>query len=281
VFSRIVLVLAAGVGLAAASGCSSSDASGDGRPSVVAAFYPLAWAAEEVAGTAVEVHDLTPAGAEPHDLELTPRDVERVRDADVVLYLRGFQPALDDALEGASGRAVDLARADTAAAGDPLVWLDPRRYADTVERIAAALGPKASPDALLARLRRLDGDYARGLAACRRRQFVTAHAAFGHLAARYGLEQIPLAGLEPEAEPSPQELERLAQVVARSGATTVFTEPLASGRAATTVAREAGVRTAVLDPIEGLTPDRVEAGDDYVTVMRRNLRALRQALDCR
>ena len=115
----------------------------------------------------------------------------------------------------------------------------------------------------------------------RSRALVTTHAAFGHLAARYGLEQLSLAGSSPEAEPGPRELERLIDSVQASGATTVFAEPLASDRVAQTVAREVGAEVAVLDPLEGLSEEQLEAGVDYLSVMRANLAALRAALGCR
>ena len=127
----------------------------------------------------------------------------------------------------------------------------------------------------------LDTEYRRGLANCQRRVLVTTHAAFGRLAARYGLIQLALAGRTPEAEPTPRDLEQLIAEVRASGATTVFTEPLVSSRVAETVAREAGARVATLDPIEGLSQERLDAGEDYLSVMRSNLDALQQALGCR
>ena len=254
---------------------------------MVAAFYPLAYAAEGVGGAGVDVSSLTPPGAEPHDLELTARDVGRVRDAALVVYAgEGFQPAVAAAVEGRSKPSldvlagVDLLPSGGGAARDPHVWLDPLRYAGIARKIAAALGPPASADALVRRLRRLDSEFRAGLVRCERREIVTSHAAFGYLAARYGLEQVPLVGLAPEAEPGPKEIERLVREVRGTGATTVFVEPLVSPALAETVAREAGVTTATLDPLEGLTPEEADAGDDYFVVMRENLAALRKALAC-
>jgi zinc transport system substrate-binding protein len=126
----------------------------------------------------------------------------------------------------------------------------------------------------------LDDEFRTGLGSCRSHEIVTSHAAFGYLAKRYGLEQIALTGLSPEAEPSPRDLEGLVDEVAKSGATTVFFETLVSPKLAQTVAREAGVASAVLDPIEGLTKDKVSAGEDYFSVMRYNLATLRKALGC-
>jgi zinc transport system substrate-binding protein len=287
--SRTVLVLICTLALAA---CGGSGASGhSGRKDVVAAFYPLAWAAERVGGDSVDVHNLTPPGTEPHDVELSPRDVGRIRSADLVLYLNsGFQPGVEDAVKGASGKTIDLlagqrlarpADAEGELEADPHVWLDPVRYAEMVRKIAVALGRPRSADELVARLHALDREYRRGLAHCRRREIVTTHAAFGYLARRYDLEQIPLTGLSPEAEPTPRDLEGIVQHVRKSHASTIFFETLISPRLAETVARETGARTDVLDPLEGLSQDELDRGADYLSVMRTNLAALRRALDCR
>jgi zinc transport system substrate-binding protein len=271
------------------AGCGSTSGS-DRRRTVVAGFYPLAWAAQRIGGPGVRVVNLTPAGAEPHDLELTPSDIEAIDGAQLVLYLgHGFQPAVEKAAEARSGPSLDLLAGQRLAAGvgeeggavDPHVWLDPVRFARIAVAIGAALHRERAAAALVARLHRLDAELRAGLRSCERHELVTSHAAFGYLAKRYGLRQVALTGISPEAEPSPRDLEALVDEVRKSDATTVFFETLVSPRLAQTVAREAGAKTAVLDPVEGLTDAEVAAGDDYVRVMRRNLSTLRRALACR
>ena len=254
--SRIVLILVL-TGILAGCGTGSSG----GPNSVVAAFYPLAYAAERIGGPSFNVKNLTPPGSEPHDLELTPQEVAAIQDTSVALYLsHGFQPAVSKAVEQAHGKKVDI-------------------LARVAATIAAALG---RPDtALVADLDKLDREYRQGLSDCKRHEIVTSHAAFGYLAARYGLEQVSITGLSPEAEPTPQQLEHVIQIVRQTHATTVFFETLLSPRLADTVAREVGARTAVLDPIEGLTSAEQKRGDIYLTLMRRNLATLRKALACR
>ncbi len=268
------------------AGCRGGESASSERTTVVAAFYPLAWAAERIGGEGLEVVNLTPAGSEPHDLELSARDVQRVREADVVLYLgAGFMPALEDAVEGREN-AVDLLAGQTlleaegGAGRDPHVWLDPSRFAELARRIGEALGDPAAADGLVRELEALDADFRAGLADCERHEIVTSHAAFAYLAAAYDLEQIALSGISPEAEPSPRALEALVEEVREHGATTVFFETLVSPRLAETVAREAGAVTAALDPLEGLSADALAAGDDYRSVMRDNLETLRGALGC-
>lgn len=266
------------VAAVALTGCGGSSDDAIPNPVVVASFYPLAWAAGEL--TDLPVRNLTAPGVEPHDLELSPRDVELVRDANLVVYVgAGFQPAVEDAVEGRSRTSFDVLGDDAEA--DPHVWLDPARFADIVSELGRALGTAGSARELEGELLLLDQQFQSGLDHCDRRVLVTAHAAFGHLAERYGLTQLALTGTSPEAEPTPRDLERLVDEVKRSGATTVFTEPLVSDRLAGTVAREAGVRVAALDPIEGLSEVRLAAGEDYLTVMRQNLVTLRKALGCR
>lgn len=285
-----MLVLALGVG-AAGCGASSVPAGSGGKVSVVASFYPLAEAAERVGADRVVVTNLTPPGVEPHDLELTPDEVEAIATADVVLYLGGgFQPGVEEAAGQIEGLAIDLLRAvPEGSAADPHVWLDPTLMAAIVREVEAALS-KVDPsgagtlagnaDAYARQLADLDEEIRAGLTGCERAVIVTSHAAFGHLAARYGLTQQPISGLSPEAEPDPQRLAELAALVRTDGVTTIFTEALLSPRVAEALADEAGVVTAVLDPIESLSPEQVRSGEDYLSVMRDNLAALRQALGC-
>jgi zinc transport system substrate-binding protein len=282
--SRIVLVCVAAALTPVIAGCGGSDTSADGE-TVVAAFYPLAFAAEHVAGRGVEVVDLTHAGQEPHDLELSPRDVARIQQAGLVVYAgHGFQPAVEAAVRQRSGPSLDvLDHVRLLGSGDdvdPHAWLDPVRYEQVTRAIASALGEPARSASFVRRLAALDRQLTRGLERCERRTIVTSHAAFGYLAARYGLRQVALVGLTPEAEPSPATVARLADSVRATGATTVFTEPLVAPELAETVAREAGAVTATLDPLEALTPGEEDSGSDYFGVMRKNLAALRKALGC-
>lgn len=276
-----VAILIVGTFLTAACGGNSADSSEGGTVQVVAGFARLAEVAERVGGPEVKVRDLTPAGAEPHDLELSADDIDAVEDADLVLELGGgFQPALSRAARRAEVR-VDLLRRDEH--DDPHVWLDPVRFADLVTEVGEALA-KADPpgaggyrrraEAFKAEMASLHAQYEKALVSCRRRLIVTAHAAFGRLTARYGLQQLAITGISPEAEADPRRLAELSDLVKKKGVTHVFTERLVSPKVARALAREAGVKVAVLDPLEGST----EAG--YVAAMQENLETLRDVLGC-
>jgi zinc transport system substrate-binding protein len=284
------------------SACTSREPPDDGAGLEVAAgFYPLAYAAEQIGGDCVDVVNLTPPGVEPHDLELTPDDVEALATADVVIYLGGgFQPAIEDAIGEVQGEAIDVlattdtvpASSDEASTGltvDPHVWLDPALFASTVPAVVEAMDRaapasdcdfRANGDRLVRQLETLDREFAAGLRECRHRTLVTNHSAFGYLADAYGLTQLPISGLEPDAEPTPERLAELADLVRREGITTVFSEELVSPEVAQTLADEAGVDVRVLSTLEGLTEDELTAGDDYRSVMLANLETLRSALDC-
>jgi zinc transport system substrate-binding protein len=286
--------------LAVTAGCARAEATPDrGRFRLVTAFYPLQFLSQRIGGPDVTVTDLTKPGAEPHDIELTARQVARISDAGLVVYLRGFQPAVDEAVaQEAAGRAFDATsmtpllplgesgeNTGTTAGMDPHVWLDPVRFATIADRLgdrlahadpAHAAGYTARARALHAGLDALDAEYRRQLRTCARREFVTSHSAFGYLASRYGLTQVGITGISPESEPSPRRLADAARAARATGTTTVFFETLVSPKVAETLAREVGATTAVLDPLEGLT----EPGADYFSVMRANLAALTKALGC-
>lgn len=291
--------------------CSGGDPGDSDRLGVVASFYPLEWIATQVGGDRVEVTSLTPPGAEAHDVELTPQDVGAVAEADLVAFLHGFQPAVDEAVGSEAGdRAWDAGEdadltltaeghseedhaeeeggedhADEIA--DPHFWLDPVRMAAVGDALADRLA-ELDPDgattyaenaaALRADLEALDAEMQEGLSSCAVGTMVTAHDSFGYLAQRYGLEVVGISGLSPSQEPDPGQVAEISELVRERGVTTVYTETLVDPAVAETVAAEAGARTAVLDPLEGLTDE--SAGEDYLAVMRANLATLQEGQGC-
>jgi zinc transport system substrate-binding protein len=303
-------VLTAALVMSACGGDSgAASASDDGSLAVAAGFYPYAFLAERVGGEDVDVTNLTQPGGEPHDLELTPQQVGALSETDLVVYSRGFQPAVDEAVEqqaadrafdvlsavelrtteegghGHEGEDAEEQHAEEAPAGaDPHVWLDPQRLASIgtalADRLAeldpeGAEGYRSRAQELRTELRALHDEMRAGLETCERRQIVTSHDAFGYLADAYGLEQVAVAGLSPEDEASPQRLAEVAAQAEEDGVTTIFFEELVSPKVAESLAREVGATATVLSPLEGAP----ETGD-YLTAMRENLATLRTALGC-
>lgn len=305
---------AAALGLLTLSACGSSgaaDGKGGGRLDVVASFYPMQFLAQEIGGEHVSVDALTKPGVEPHDLELKPRQIAELGEADMILYLDGLQPAVDEAVEqsavaekvdAASLTDLDLKLSEdghehgeeehgdeheeaSGEATDPHFWLDPVKYAEAAEGVGKALA-KADPDhaadyrkntaALVKKLDGLDNAFEDGLKNTTTKTFITSHTAFGYLAERYGLDQEGVTGIDPQAEPSPARMKELQRVAKEEKVTTIFFETLASDKTAKTLAADTGLKTDVLDPLEGITDK--SKGADYVEVMHANLDALKKAL---
>ncbi|GGW27749.1 metal ABC transporter substrate-binding protein [Streptomyces xantholiticus] len=301
--------------VSACSTSDAASVDGDGKLKVAASFYPMQYLAEQIGGDNVSVTTLTKPGVEPHDLELKPRQTAELDDAGLILYLKGVQPAVDKAIDQTSVKykvdaatLTELEHFDTAdahdhgheeagheeaghedheaeAGGDPHIWLDPVKYAEVAKGVGAQM-EKADPDhaadykkntdALVAELTALHTDFEKGLKNSATKTFITTHSAFGYLAERYGLEQEGIAGVDPESEPSPARIKELQTIAKEDKVTTVFFETLASDKTAKTLAADTGLKTDVLDPLEGIT-DRSK-GDDYIEVMRSNLAALQKAL---
>ena len=297
------LAVAGAVALAL-SGCASGAPSApDGRLSVQVAFYPFQFVAERVGGDAVRVTSLTAPGTEPHDLELAPRQVAALATADLVIFQSGFQPAVDTAVEQAQpGRVIDTASfltmltaaadgeehtASGVGSKDPHTWLDPSNMVTIAEHVRDAL-TQARPEQaatfaantrqLVADLTTLDADIKADLTGCAITPFITSHAAFGYFAARYGLTQVGIRGLEPDVEPSASRIAEVQQIARDNHVTTIFFEALVSPVVAQSVAGDLGLRTDVLDPLEGITAD--SRGTDYLAVMRANANSLKVANQC-
>jgi zinc transport system substrate-binding protein len=288
------------------AGCSSSESESSGLK-VIAAFYPLEFVAKTIGGDLISVENMTPPGVEPHDLELTPQQITTLDDADLLLYVAGFQPALEEAAtQSAPANSLDVmainglnllgatedghnhgeeAHSDEEMLSDPHVWLDPERLIVVAKAVAAKLS-EVDPDnsetyatnlsAFVEQLEGLDADFTSGLASCERRLIVTSHAAFGYLADAYNLEQEAISGLSPESEPTPKRLNEIGKEAKADGTTTIFFETLASPKVAQTLADDLNISAAVLDPIEG-----IGEGQTYFSIMESNLAALRKALSCK
>ena len=318
----VLRAVVAGVAAAAVvtlAGCGNSaadDPAGSGdKLNVVASFYPLEFIAKTVGGDAAHVTTLTAPGVEPHDLELTPKQVGHIAQAKLVLFEGNLQPAVDEAIDqNAKKSAFDVAPAASLEATgadfeehpedgagpaavkpaaysenelDPHFWLDPVRYADVVKAItdkfvetdpANADGYRERSAAMLADVTKLDNDFKTGLANCKLKTFVTSHQAFAYLAKRYGLQMVGIAGFTPDTEPTPQRIREVQDIVREQKVSTIFYEELVSPKVAESIARDVHVKTAVLSPIEGLSD--ANSQESYLSLMRANLQELRKANSC-
>ncbi|WP_399091280.1 metal ABC transporter substrate-binding protein [Streptomyces sp. BBFR2] len=304
--STAALAGACGLALLTLSACSSGATGGGsgGKLRVTASFYPMEFLARQIGGDHVEVSNLTKPGVEPHDLELSPQQTGQLGESDAIVYLKGLQPAVDEAVAQSGvkniadasamtsleehGNEVDGHHHGHAASGsdaDPHIWLDPVKYAEVAKGVNATLA-KADPghkadfqkntDALVKKLDGLNADFTKGLKNRASDTFLTTHAAFGYLAERYGLTEEAINGLDPESEPSAHRIKALHTVAEKHHVSTVFFETLANPATAKALAGDLHLKTDVLDPLEGITD--ASRGKDYFGVMRANLAALQKAL---
>ncbi|SPN74382.1 metal ABC transporter substrate-binding protein [Brochothrix thermosphacta] len=177
--------------------------------------------------------------------------------------------------------------AATDADKNPHVWLDPVLAQKQVENIQAGLVKKDKANkttydenakTYVKKLDELDARYQASFENAKEKTFVTSHAAFGYLANRYHLNQLPIAGLSPEAEPSPKEMAKIKEFITKNDIKVIYFEALASPKLAETLATETGAKTVELSPLEGLTEAQQKQGLDYIKTMDNNLKALQESI---
>ena len=277
------------------SGCGSQPAGSKqgGKLKVVASFYPMAEFARQVGGDQVTVTTLIPDGVEPHEWEPTAKDLSGIKDAGLFIYNGGVEPWAPKAVNAIGAdkvRALEAGRGHLELNGhlDPHLWLSPKQAQIEVNVIRDGLIQAdaahkdvytANAAAYNAKLQQLDKQLAALAKTAKRKEFVTTHAAFGHLAADYGLKQLSILGISPEAEPSPAELTQLVSLVREKNIKYVFFETLVSPKVAQTLAAETKAKTLVLNPLEGLTKEERSAGADYLSVMEQNIKNLKLDLN--
>jgi zinc transport system substrate-binding protein len=296
---KIVLFALSGIllltGLVACQG-RPSDTGGNGKLKVVTSFYVLADFAQKIGADHVEVINLVPPGAEPHDWEPETADLILLETADLLIYNGvGLEHWLDKVAASLTNQDLVLVEASkgiellsTSQMEDPHVWLDPNNVHQMLATIRDALSdqePAYAADFAAAyanyekELIELDREFRQGLADLARREIIVAHEAFGYLAQAYDLKQIAIEGLASESEPDPARMAEIVDLARQYDVRVIFYEDLTSPKIAETIAREIGARTDVLNPLEGLTAEQIKAGEDYFSVMRQNLVALLDALE--
>lgn len=257
---------------------------------VSASFYPLYFFASEIGGDKASVFNITPAGSEPHDYDPTTQDMARIESSQMLILNGGIEAWGDKIRANLKEKNVRIVIAgEGLVMQDPHIWLDPSLALKETERISQGFIAIDSANRnyylinenkLKVKLNQLDREYKNGLKNCLRQDFVTSHAAFFYLAQSYGLKQIPISGLSPDQEPSARQMADVVNYVKKQGIKYIFFERLVSPKLAQTIAQEAGVKTLVLDPLEGISDNEIKQGENYFTVMRENLKNLQQALQC-
>lgn len=296
----LLIIIVGGLGLFLLSKNKTLQGS-NGKIQVAASFYPMYFFASQIGGNKANVFIITPASAEPHDYEPTTQDIARITRANMLVLnggkLEAWGDKIKDQLQGSSvlvvtaGQGLENRQLEEGGQKiqDPHVWQNPllaKKQVEAIEKGYEKIDPQnasyyqANAKKLDNELDQLDQDFKKGLSSCQQKDFVTSHAAFGYLAAQYGINQVAISGVSPDQEPSSQKLAEIANLVKKEGIKVIFFESLVSPKLSQTLAQETGAQTMVLDPIEGISDDDLKAGHTYTTVMRDNLSALQTALQC-
>ncbi len=285
----LTCVVAVGV-IAVSASCSQAESS---SKKIVTSFYPLEFVAHHIVGNDFDVDNVTPLGAEPHDLELTPQTTQEILDAKLVIIMGdGFQPGIEKTAQSREGKTLKVLPSvleNSSKGVDPHIWLDPILFKKVVKEIARnviALNAdkkeiyQQRADELITKLDVLDREFTAAFSQCRTKTFITSHDAFSRLAQRYGLIQESIAGISPENEPSPERIATLSKLAREKNISVIFTEELVSEKVAQSLSNDAGLETQILSPLEGLTQAQHKNDVDYFDLMRDNLARLTAALEC-
>lgn len=300
-----LLILPLALGMLTLSGCQKTPVPEGETPAktgikIVTTFYPLYDFTTKVVGNLATVENMTPAGVEPHDFEPSPRDLETLYSADlIVMNGAGLDAWVENNEKELEGRGIKVLKMSEhlplltegeKSEYDPHFWLDPifaQKETEVIRDALIELLPEKraqllrQANAWIQKLRALDSSYKNAFLNCLHNEAVVSHNAFGYIGARYGIDFLPIAGLSPEEEPSARTLATLAGIMKEKGLKIVFFETLATPKLAETLSREVGATILKLNPLEGLTSEEIKAKKDYLSVMQDNLKNLKTALECR
>lgn len=302
--------------LTACGGQEKKEASSNEKIQVMTTFYPMYEFTKQVVGDKGDVELLIPAGTEPHDFEPSAKDLAKISDSDVFVYnspeLETWTDNLTDTIDTKQTEIIQASKDIKLMEGtehdheeahdhdtqeheehghshelDPHVWLDPALAIKEVETIRNQLSKKYPDDkaafeknaaSYIDELKKLDEEFQTAFKDAKNKTFVTQHAAFGYLANQYGLTQEAIAGISPDQEPSPSRLSELKHYVDDNQVKVIYFEENASSKVAETLSKETGVKLEVLNPLESLTDKQIKDGEDYLSVMRENLAALKESI---
>ncbi|MGX7124785.1 metal ABC transporter substrate-binding protein [Enterococcus viikkiensis] len=292
------------------------EASSNDKIQVMTTFYPMYEFTKQVVGNKGHVDLLIPAGTEPHDFEPSAKDLAKISDSDVFVYnspeLETWTDNLTDTIDTKKTEIIQASKNIPLMEGaehaheeahdhdgeeheehghdhelDPHVWLDPVLAIKEVETIRDQLSKKYPEDkatfeknaeSYIDELKAVDQEYQTAFKDAKEKTFVTQHAAFGYLAKQYGLTQEAIAGISPDQEPSPSRLSELKHYVEDHQVKVIYFEENASSKVAETLSKETGVKLDVLNPLESLTDKQIKNGENYLSVMRENLTALKESI---
>jgi len=296
--------------LAACGANNAAENEGEGKITVYTSFYTMYDFTVKIGGGRVTVTNMIPSGTEPHDWEPSPKAVAGLSMADLFIYNGGGMESwaekviqsvnnpelhivetskglIQESAETAGIIAGGDGKGHSDGASDPHIWLNPMLAKKQMEAIRDGLVQvdpsnreyyESNFNLYSARLDELDKAYREAVKSFSKKEIVVSHEAFGYLCEAYGLKQLAIEGIAGESEPTPAKMAELIDFVKEHDVKVIFFEELASPKTAEAIAMETGVKTAMLNPLEGLGEESIKAGKDYFSVMEENLEALKEAL---
>ena len=296
VSKKIIAVLGAAFLLGACSQpTTSTKPQKESKLNIMTTFFPMYDFTRNIVGEEGNVTLLISAGTEPHEYDPTAKDIAKISQSDALVYdnenMETWVPTVMKSLTDSKVKEIKATKDmellpiedEHDHEFDPHVWLSPKKAKLLVEKITAQLSEafpekasafKTNAQAYLEKLTELDKEYSSALKDAKQKNFVTQHTAFRYLATDYGLNQVGIAGISPEAEPSPARLAELTKYIKENEIRYIYFEENASEKIAKTLATETGVVLEVLNPLESLTKEEMDKGDNYISVMKENLQAL-------
>ena len=309
------VLLATSFALAGCTGsktANTTDKKDGDKIKVYASFYPMYDFAKKIGGDKVEVTNLVPAGTEPHDWEPSAKDLAKISESDILVYsgagMESWIDKVDQVIKVEASNGIDLIKSEhhhdeedakeedhedaheehDHGEYDPHVWLAPQNAKIQMKNIKDAL-VKADPtnkdyyeknfEVYSQKIDDLDVKFSTSLKDTKSKNIVVSHEAFAYLCKAYGINQVGIEGLSPDSEPDAARMAEVTKFAKENKIKYIFFEELVSPKVSEAIAKEVGAKTAVLNPLEGLSDDQLKAGEDYFSVMESNLKVLLEALN--
>lgn len=285
----LVMILALSI-----MGCKRQPVADTGKTAVYTTIYPLYFMAKEIGGDRIDVTNIIPAGISVHEWEPGTRDMARLYEADLIIYIGLDLDSWILKTQSGDSNAIycevseNVEQIKEGNTVNPHVWLSPKNALIMADNIKEALISvdqndsayfEANYNVLKQRLDELDSQYSEALSNAPRKSFVVYHKAFSYMARDYELEEITVIGLDDEQEPSPAQISRVIDYCKANGIKYIFAEPLATPKPMQTIASETGAQILTLNPLDGLTKEEEKSGEDYISIMQQNLMNLQKALE--
>lgn len=274
-------------------GCASEKPEIDNsKLQVYASFHAVYDFADKIGKDKIQLFCMTPSGTEPHNWEPTSGDMLSLENADILFYngngMESWTDKIKTSIENPNIKYIELSKAVTTYnSKDPHIWLNPLNVLKEAEVIKTALA-EADPankefyeknyEIFSADIKKLDSAYRESLSKYKNKTIIVAHEAYGFLCEEYGIEQTAIEGLSADSEPSPAKMAEISSLVKEKNIKYIFFEELLTPKAAEVIAEETGAELLVLNPFEGLTEEEIKNGDDYFSIMYKNLENIQKAL---